>query len=230
MSRRQLCAGLLALGTKSMLGSVAQAVEGIMAIDTHAHVFKLDLALAVTAATRRPTTRPSRTISPCCDRNGMSHGVLIQPSFLGTDNSYLVEALRTAPDRLRGIVVVAPEIGRTRVARILLPGGMRRRPPQSASANRTQRSKPRSGKRHLAVWRRLGWQVEVQAEARRLPACCRRCCAGGAPCGRGSTSAVRVPALGIDDPGFRYCWATGASGRDLGQIVGRVSDRRQGIR
>jgi predicted TIM-barrel fold metal-dependent hydrolase len=43
------------------------------------------------------------------DRYGMSHGVLIQPSFLGTDNAYMVQGLRTAPERLRGIAVVSPE-------------------------------------------------------------------------------------------------------------------------
>ncbi|WP_350340910.1 amidohydrolase family protein, partial [Escherichia coli] len=36
-------------------------------------------------------------------------GVLIQPSFLGTDNSYMVSGLRQAPERLRGIAVLAPE-------------------------------------------------------------------------------------------------------------------------
>lgn len=42
--------------------------------------------------------------------NGMSKGVLVQPSFLGTDNSYLVAALQKYPDRFRGIAVVAPTI------------------------------------------------------------------------------------------------------------------------
>lgn len=36
--------------------------------------------------------------------------MLVQPSFLGTDNSYLLGALRAHPDRLRGIVVVAPSV------------------------------------------------------------------------------------------------------------------------
>lgn len=30
------------------------------------------------------------------DAHGLSHGVLIQPSFLGVDNSYLLAALRQA--------------------------------------------------------------------------------------------------------------------------------------
>ena len=36
--------------------------------------------------------------------------MLVQPSFLGIDNSYLLAALARHPDRLRGIAVVAPEV------------------------------------------------------------------------------------------------------------------------
>jgi predicted TIM-barrel fold metal-dependent hydrolase len=34
--------------------------------------------------------------------HGFSHGVLVQPSFLGTDNRYLLSALQTVPGQLRG--------------------------------------------------------------------------------------------------------------------------------
>jgi predicted TIM-barrel fold metal-dependent hydrolase len=44
--------------------------------------------------------------------HGLSHGVLVQPSFLGTDNSYLLDALKQAPDTLRGVVVVERDIPR----------------------------------------------------------------------------------------------------------------------
>jgi hypothetical protein len=36
----------------------------------------------------------------------MSHGVLVQPSFLGSDNSYLLQAIARAPQRLRGIAMI----------------------------------------------------------------------------------------------------------------------------
>jgi len=36
----------------------------------------------------------------------------VQPSFLGEDNSYLVNGLRLANGRLRGIAVVSPSISR----------------------------------------------------------------------------------------------------------------------
>jgi predicted TIM-barrel fold metal-dependent hydrolase len=45
--------------------------------------------------------------------NNMSHGVLVQPSFLGTDNSFMIDALRQHGQRLRGIAVVEPTIARS---------------------------------------------------------------------------------------------------------------------
>jgi predicted TIM-barrel fold metal-dependent hydrolase len=40
------------------------------------------------------------------DRHGIAAGILIQPSFLGTDQRHLLDALAKAPGRLRGIAVV----------------------------------------------------------------------------------------------------------------------------
>jgi predicted TIM-barrel fold metal-dependent hydrolase len=43
------------------------------------------------------------------DAHDIERAVLVQPSFLGTDNGYLLRCLETHPDRLRGIVVLDPE-------------------------------------------------------------------------------------------------------------------------
>ena len=150
-----------------------------MAIDTHAHVFKRDLALA---GDRRYAPTYDATIADylaMLDRNGMSHGVLIQPSFLGTDNSYLVEALRTAPERLRGIVVVAPEIGRRELEALAAEGcvGVR----LNLIGQPDPAFETAIWKTHLADLAALGWQVEVQAEARRLPTLLPALVAGGVP-------------------------------------------------
>ena len=74
------------------------------AVDTHAHVFHQGLALA---DTRRHTPDYDATLAQyleLLDGHGLSHGVLVQPSFLGTDNSHLLQALRAAPARLRRIM------------------------------------------------------------------------------------------------------------------------------
>jgi len=83
----------------------------ITAIDSHAHVFTRGLPLA---AVRRHAPDYDATLAEylgLLDRHGVSHGVLVQPSFLGTDNSFLLGTLRASPQRLRGVAVVDPETG-----------------------------------------------------------------------------------------------------------------------
>lgn len=79
-------------------------------VDSHAHIFRHDLPLA---SHRRYSPNYNATVEQYIghlDHCGISHGVLVQPSFLGTDNHYLVSALRQHPDRLRGTVVVERDI------------------------------------------------------------------------------------------------------------------------
>ncbi|MGO1627031.1 MAG: amidohydrolase family protein, partial [Halomonadaceae bacterium] len=79
-------------------------------VDSHAHIFRNDLPLA---SHRRYSPNYNATVEQYIghlDHCGISHGVLVQPSFLGTDNHYLVSALRQYPSRLRGTVVVDRDI------------------------------------------------------------------------------------------------------------------------
>ncbi|MDP9894852.1 putative TIM-barrel fold metal-dependent hydrolase [Variovorax boronicumulans] len=80
----------------------------VSAVDSHAHVFRRELAFV-----------DGRRYSPdfdallgdylgLLDANGVSHALLVQPSFLGTDNAFLLAALQADPERLRGVAVVDP--------------------------------------------------------------------------------------------------------------------------
>lgn len=85
----------------------------IAGIDSHAHVFSRELNL-VTA--RRYTPGYDATLAQYLEHlrtHHLSHGVLVQPSFLGTDNSYLLTALQQAPEQLRGVVVVERDVSRS---------------------------------------------------------------------------------------------------------------------
>lgn len=76
--------------------------------DTHFHVFAPDAPLA----TPRSYTPRIETISgwlALAESFGIARGVLVQPSVYGLDNRVLLDALAEAPDRLRGIVVIAPD-------------------------------------------------------------------------------------------------------------------------
>ncbi len=80
-------------------------------VDSHAHVFARDLPLAPDRRYTPARDAPLAVYLDLLDRHGITHGVLTAPSFLGTDNSYLLEALRRAPERLRGTVIVDPATG-----------------------------------------------------------------------------------------------------------------------
>jgi predicted TIM-barrel fold metal-dependent hydrolase len=58
------------------------------------------------------------------DATGMDRGVLIQPSIYGTDNTLMLEALASHPDRLRGVAGVDPGISSEQV-RTLHSAGVR---------------------------------------------------------------------------------------------------------
>ncbi len=79
-------------------------------IDTHSHVFHRGLQLADSRRYAPGYDAPLDLYLQQLDENGISNGVLVQPSFLGTDNSYLVQCVLAARGRLRGIAVVDPNI------------------------------------------------------------------------------------------------------------------------
>ena len=133
--------------------------------------------------------------------------MLVQPSFLGTDNGFLLAALRAHPSRLRGIAVVAPgtDLGPLDGTGIV---GLR--------LNLIGRPDPdftdEVWRDHLAQVAERGWQIEVQAEAGRWGAILPPLLSAGV--------AVVVdhfgkpdPTLGVEDPGFRYLLSAGASRR-----------------
>lgn len=132
-----------------------------LAIDTHAHVFTRSCPLAAERRYTPDYEAPLADYLAALNAQGASGGVLVQPSFLGTDNSYLLECLDAVPGRLRGIVVVKPEVDGEvlddmarrgvvglRLNRVAMPSGWR--PPKAELDLATK-----------AAMR--GWQVEVQA-------------------------------------------------------------------
>ncbi|QJR11363.1 4-sulfomuconolactone hydrolase [Usitatibacter rugosus] len=83
---------------------------GSRAYDTHAHVWHGPLRL-IEGARHRPThDAPVDAFIAHLDRHALGGGLLIQPSFLGTDNSLMLEAVRRYPHRLKAVAVVNPAI------------------------------------------------------------------------------------------------------------------------
>jgi len=107
------------------------------------------------------------------DTHAISHGVLTAPSFYGTDNHLLLEALDRADGRLRGTVIVDPDIDRAALAAMGHRGAVgirlnwirRSTLPDVSAADYRQL---------FANVRSLDWHVEIYLEgpllARILPA------------------------------------------------------------
>ncbi|MEN6671066.1 amidohydrolase family protein [Psychrobacter sp. B38] len=76
-------------------------------MDAHAHVFSHHESFPATARYRPDYTASVESYIDQLDQHGFDKAVLVQPSFLGTDNSYLLKALSKYPERLRGIAVLA---------------------------------------------------------------------------------------------------------------------------
>lgn len=79
-------------------------------IDAHAHAFVRGLKLAVDARYAPKYDASWETLLKLADANGVGRTVLLQPSFLGYDNSYLFDALKAAPQRFRGVPWISPSV------------------------------------------------------------------------------------------------------------------------
>src|SRR4051812_27238023 len=134
-------------------------------VDTHFHVF--DRGIAVADARYVPGyDAPLPGWEAGARRAGVTHGVLVQPSFLGTDNTRLLQELRAHPDRLRGVVVIEPDAADALPA--VHAAGARGLRINLAGRGKTLR---RWARAH-ALWDAmlaLGWHLEVHTDRGALP-------------------------------------------------------------
>ena len=86
--------------------TVSPPLAGV--VDTHFHAFDLTTAGAPGSRYVPAYAAPIEAWDAAVSPHGVSHGVLVQPSFLGTDNAYLLRLLAQRPARLRGVAVVSP--------------------------------------------------------------------------------------------------------------------------
>ena len=233
-TRRAFNTGLLAmLGSTALAGCAATgnsdvsrgAPARITAIDTHAHVFERGLPLA-NARRYAPTyDAPLSAYLAQLDAHGVSHGVLIQPSFLGVDNSYLLAALKQAPQRLRGVAVIDPAAPETLLTQMNAEGIVGIRLNLIGAADPQLKSPVWQAA--LARLHALGWHVELHVEARRLPALLQ-------PLLEAQVNVVvdhfgrPDPVLGVDDPGFAALLAAGRSRRVWVKISGAYRNGANG--
>jgi predicted TIM-barrel fold metal-dependent hydrolase len=182
----------------------------LTAIDAHAHVFQLGLPLV---QTRRHAPDYDATLDAYVAhlrRSRISHSVLVQPSFLGYDNTFLLDMLKRYPFRLRGIATVNPHVTENELEQMVQAGvvGIR--------LNLIGLPMPDfAGSRWPALFERinaLGWHVELHREAADLPFIIKlllqqKCRLVVDHFGRPN------PHKGIADPGFKYLLSVADTGR-----------------
>lgn len=171
------------------------------AVDCHAHVIKKDIQLA--------RVRHSEPARDACvsdylrilDTHGIDYGLLTAPSFYGSNNEVLLDALDEASGRLRGTAIVEPNIAEDALSDLQRHGvcGLR--------LNWVKRdvlpniSSP-DYKALFAKAKNLGLHIEVYLEGEHLPAVLRVINASGA---RAVIDHFGHPKgeHGIDSEGFR---------------------------
>jgi len=168
-------------------------------VDTHAHVFAKALRLS---RERRYTPDYDATLDTYLRHlaeHGIGHAVLVQPSFLGTDNAYLLQALSREPRRLKGVAVLSHDVSDDALRRLHEQGvtGVR--------LNLVQQPLPDlAAAAWGSLWRRLaelGWHVELHREARDLVALVEEVASHGL-CVVVDHFGRPDPQLGTEDPGF----------------------------
>src|SRR4051812_30791001 len=86
------------------------------AVDCHFHVFSTS-APSVPAARYRPAYAARLEDAQALWRaNGITHGVVVQPSFFGTDNAEVLAAVARDREHLRAVVVVDPTFDAAAIA------------------------------------------------------------------------------------------------------------------
>ena len=101
--RRAVVAG----GLATLAARPAGATEPD-AIDAHCHVFVKGLPMAIDARYRPTYDASWETLLALAEKNGVGRAVILQPSFLGFDNRYLLDTLRARPGRFRGVPWLSP--------------------------------------------------------------------------------------------------------------------------
>jgi predicted TIM-barrel fold metal-dependent hydrolase len=225
-TRRSVAAGLATGLSAAVTGTpFAALAQSAAPADCHAHIFRRGLKLA---DVRRYAPDYDATVMDylrVLDENGIARGVLVQPSFLGTDNSFLLEGLAGAPGRLRGIAVVEPAATKDELGALDRQGIVGIRLNLVGLAVPAFDAEPWPAL--LKSVADLGWQVEVHREAKDLEPIL-------SPLLRAGVTVVvdhfgrPDSRLGVDDPGFRHLLATGPQRRTFVKISAPYRNGKDG--
>jgi predicted TIM-barrel fold metal-dependent hydrolase len=179
-------------------------------VDTHAHVWTRPLIFIPEARHRPDYDAPVESYLAHLDAHGLAKGLLIQPSFLGANNSLMLDAVRRHRDRLNAVVVIDAATPLEKLVELEGQGAVGVRFNLVGLPLPDFAAEPYRG--FLAKLAGRNWHVEIHREACDLPKLIPALLDAG----------VKVaidhfgrpdPAAPASDPGFRYLLTTGASKR-----------------
>lgn len=137
-------------------------------IDCHVHVFSVSGRAAVDARYRPAYTATLAALRTLWAANAITHGVIVQPSFFGTDNSEMLAAVALDREHLRGVAMLDPTARDEDIARLDAAGvvalrlNLKGRGDYAAYATEEWK----------ALYRRAhtrGWHLEIFTDAGRVP-------------------------------------------------------------
>lgn len=164
----------------------------MLIIDTHAHVYR--------APPIKHAPWPVERYLELLEQFGVSGGVLVQPSFLGTNHAELVAALGAAPGRFRAVGVVDESFTRNEILPLHKAGvrGIRLNFFRGTQADLTSAG----WRKVLTLIEQQGWHLELNARDADM--------AGVLMQVRGMSIPITVdhigrpdPVTGVNGPGFK---------------------------
>jgi predicted TIM-barrel fold metal-dependent hydrolase len=211
MNRRDFTLKVLGLaGAAATLPACAVKSSNppITGVDSHAHVFHRGLPFIPNRRYTPDYDATGEQYLAVLDAHGISNGVVIPISILGTYNDYTVQAIAAARGRLRGLAIIDPEKDIDKLAALDRAGivGIR----LNLIGLQVPDVKSGTWRELLAVCRKLDWQIEVYDDAERLPRTVTPLVDAGAKVVVDHFGKPSVK-LGVEDPGFRYLLGLGAT-------------------
>ena len=166
---------------------------------------------------RRDESGSFEELLACMARNGITHGLAVQPSGYGFDNAALLDALERGRGRVKGVAVVPPAVPADEMRRLSDAGVV------GARFNLTDFDAGGLGRRGvtrlLETMADMGWFAEVQCAAADFPPVAALAAKTG----------VRLlidhlggldPRQGMNQPGFSEVLNSGGTGRAVLKLSG----------
>lgn len=188
-------------------------------VDAHAHVFEPGLKLA---SVRRYAPEYKASIEQYIanfESKGLNTGVLIQPSFLGTDNSYMVDAIKAYPNQIYGVAVIdentvtleeLEELNKHNVIGIRL----------NLYAKEIPNLRSETWKHVLSYIKKLDWHVELHIDAIVLPDLIDALLEAGVKVVVDHFGKPNPPMEALNDEGFKHLLSVGQTKRVWVKVSG----------